>query len=197
MYLLGLIVLLFNGVLGFWVVDINKTPGAYNQKWATVMDLETASTSLNGTVQTLCAFSFGYNGSIHFNSDEYGGCYNGTSVALITENSTLLYLQQLHGSKIGCQLSESDDEFDSYLCADKFLVASLTTQTTTIASATQSTTIKPTSTKTTSTTSAKPTTTCTSGFSGKSNGGGPTGACCKTSNDCEDTCTKGVCGVHP
>jgi hypothetical protein len=51
------------------------------------------------------------------------------------------------------------------------------------------------STKTIST--VNPSATCTAGYSGKANGAGPTGACCTTSNDCVDTCTNGVCGVHP
>ena len=37
---------------------------------------------------------------------------------------------------------------------------------------------------------------CQSGFYGTNNGGGPTGACCQTSNDCQDTCnSNGMCGV--
>jgi hypothetical protein len=55
-------------------------------------------------------------------------------------------------------------------------------------------------TTTTKTTTAKASATnscsCTSGYSGKANGGGPTGACCTTSNDCVDTCnSNGICGV--
>ncbi|KAG2187829.1 hypothetical protein INT44_005519 [Umbelopsis vinacea] len=34
---------------------------------------------------------------------------------------------------------------------------------------------------------------CTSGFSGKRNGGGPTGACCTASNDCKASCHNGIC----
>lgn len=51
------------------------------------------------------------------------------------------------------------------------------------------------STKTT--TSKNPTATCSAGYSGKKNGGGPTGACCTSSNDCIDTCTNGMCGIAP
>jgi hypothetical protein len=37
--------------------------------------------------------------------------------------------------------------------------------------------------------------TCTSGYCATKNGGGPTGACCATSNDCQDSCSsRGVCG---
>ena len=37
---------------------------------------------------------------------------------------------------------------------------------------------------------------CVTGYSNTGNGKGPTGACCKASNDCLDTCNKdGVCGV--
>lgn len=39
--------------------------------------------------------------------------------------------------------------------------------------------------------------TCTSGYCGKANGGGPTNACCSTSNDCVDTCnSNGQCGIN-
>ncbi|CAO3610944.1 unnamed protein product [Mucor hiemalis] len=67
-----------------------------------------------------------------------------------------------------------------------------TTKTTTA----KTTTGKTTTTKTTTATS-KPTTPakCTGSSSGKGNGDGITGACCKTSDDCQETCRKGVCGL--
>ncbi|KAG0054568.1 hypothetical protein BGZ83_010973 [Gryganskiella cystojenkinii] len=46
-------------------------------------------------------------------------------------------------------------------------------------------------------TTAAPKPTCTSGYRGKKTGKGPTRACCSSSDDCQDTCFKGVCGVHP
>ncbi|KAK3807198.1 MAG: hypothetical protein J3Q66DRAFT_356944 [Benniella sp.] len=47
------------------------------------------------------------------------------------------------------------------------------------------------------TTPPKPSPTCLAGYKGKRNGKGPNGACCSHSDDCKDTCVKGVCGVHP
>jgi hypothetical protein len=35
--------------------------------------------------------------------------------------------------------------------------------------------------------------TCTSGYSGKRNGAGPTGACCTASDDCHQSCYNGIC----
>lgn len=37
--------------------------------------------------------------------------------------------------------------------------------------------------------------TCKTGSTGKKQGSGKTGACCSSSNDCEETCRSGVCGV--
>lgn len=38
--------------------------------------------------------------------------------------------------------------------------------------------------------------TCLTGYCGKKNGGGPTGACCSANDDCQDTCnSNGKCGV--
>ncbi|KAI9279613.1 hypothetical protein BY458DRAFT_502303 [Sporodiniella umbellata] len=54
----------------------------------------------------------------------------------------------------------------------------------------------PVNTKTVTTTTApKPTTTptCTEGSKGLKNGDGYKGYCCKNSDDCRDTCVKGVC----
>ena len=51
------------------------------------------------------------------------------------------------------------------------------------------------------TTIAKPTTTvepkptCLPGYKGKLNGDGPNGACCSSSDDCYESCIKGVCKV--
>ncbi|KAK3814057.1 MAG: hypothetical protein J3Q66DRAFT_441737 [Benniella sp.] len=39
----------------------------------------------------------------------------------------------------------------------------------------------------------KPSPTCAAGFIGKRNGKGTEGACCSHSNDCRDTCVKGIC----
>ncbi|KAK3807245.1 MAG: hypothetical protein J3Q66DRAFT_357052 [Benniella sp.] len=53
---------------------------------------------------------------------------------------------------------------------------------------------KPTTTPPKSTTTPpKPTPTCLSGYRGKRNGKGPDGACCSDSDDCKDTCVKGIC----
>jgi len=38
---------------------------------------------------------------------------------------------------------------------------------------------------------------CIGGYKDERNGEGPDGACCSHSDDCEDTCVKGICGVHP
>ncbi|KAK3814055.1 MAG: hypothetical protein J3Q66DRAFT_402637 [Benniella sp.] len=38
---------------------------------------------------------------------------------------------------------------------------------------------------------------CLTGYEDKRNGKGPNGACCSHSDDCKDTCVKGICGVHP
>ncbi|KAK3816287.1 MAG: hypothetical protein J3Q66DRAFT_369861 [Benniella sp.] len=54
-----------------------------------------------------------------------------------------------------------------------------------------------TTTTTTTTLAPQPTPTCLAGYRGKRNGKGPNGACCSHSDDCKDTCVKGVCGVHP
>ncbi|KAK3816289.1 MAG: hypothetical protein J3Q66DRAFT_369863 [Benniella sp.] len=50
---------------------------------------------------------------------------------------------------------------------------------------------------TTTTLAPQPTPTCLAGYRGKRNGKGPNGACCSHSDDCKDTCVKGVCGVSP
>ncbi|KAK3816285.1 MAG: hypothetical protein J3Q66DRAFT_342135 [Benniella sp.] len=50
---------------------------------------------------------------------------------------------------------------------------------------------------TTTTLVPKPTPTCLAGYRGKRNGKGPNGACCSHSDDCKDTCVKGVCGLSP
>ncbi|KAI8069404.1 hypothetical protein BC940DRAFT_318255 [Gongronella butleri] len=64
-------------------------------------------------------------------------------------------------------------------------------------STTKTTTTTKTSTTTKTTTTASPTScACTPGYSGLKNGGGPTGACCTSSDDCQDTCNPGgQCGV--
>ncbi|KAF9354435.1 hypothetical protein BGX34_011022, partial [Mortierella sp. NVP85] len=46
---------------------------------------------------------------------------------------------------------------------------------------------------TTTTRPPTPSSTCIPGFAGKRNGDGPHGACCTHSDDCDDTCVKGVC----
>ncbi|KAK3816286.1 MAG: hypothetical protein J3Q66DRAFT_388487 [Benniella sp.] len=56
---------------------------------------------------------------------------------------------------------------------------------------------EPITTTTTTTLAPQPTPTCLAGYRGKRNGKGPNGACCSHSDDCKDTCVKGVCGVHP
>ncbi|KAK3817611.1 MAG: hypothetical protein J3Q66DRAFT_369435 [Benniella sp.] len=43
------------------------------------------------------------------------------------------------------------------------------------------------------TTPPKPSPTCLAGYRGKKNGKGPNGACCSHSDDCKDTCVKGIC----
>ena len=62
--------------------------------------------------------------------------------------------------------------------------------------------VKPTATTATTTATTKaakpsPSTTCKGGFVGTKTGKGPNGACCRSSDDCNDTCVKGICGVHP
>ncbi|KAK3807199.1 MAG: hypothetical protein J3Q66DRAFT_444992 [Benniella sp.] len=53
---------------------------------------------------------------------------------------------------------------------------------------------KPTTTPPKSTTTPpKPSPTCLAGYKGKCNGKGPDGACCSNSDDCKDTCVKGIC----
>ncbi|KAK3806687.1 MAG: hypothetical protein J3Q66DRAFT_421377 [Benniella sp.] len=47
--------------------------------------------------------------------------------------------------------------------------------------------------KPTTTTPPIPSPTCTAGYKGKKNGKGPDGACCSRSDDCRDTCVKGIC----
>ncbi|KAG1395133.1 hypothetical protein G6F60_010424 [Rhizopus arrhizus] len=85
-----------------------------------------------------------------------------------------------------------------------------TTKTSTKKTSTKKTSTKKTSTKKTSTKSATKSTktikvtktttpsaavSCKAGYKGKKNGSGKTGACCSTSDDCVETCRKGVCGV--
>ncbi|KAF9345051.1 hypothetical protein BGX34_005067, partial [Mortierella sp. NVP85] len=41
----------------------------------------------------------------------------------------------------------------------------------------------------------KPSPTCLACYIGKKNGKGPNGACCSHSDDCKDTCVKGICGT--
>lgn len=199
MYLQGLIlIVLINGVLGFWAIDINKNVGPYNLKWGNLYNIETGNINPNNSVvNTLCIFSFGFGTPVVFNPTEYGGCENQSLVSLVGQGSTLYYLQHQDGSKIGCTLSRSDSDFDSYLCADKFPIQAITTTT---SSNIMTKTIS--STTGTKTTSSKTSTTtvvaCKSGYSGKKNGGGPTGACCTSSDDCIDTCnSNNICGVHP
>ncbi|KAF9348546.1 hypothetical protein BGX34_002420, partial [Mortierella sp. NVP85] len=43
------------------------------------------------------------------------------------------------------------------------------------------------------TTPPKPSPTCFAGYKGKRNGKGPDSACCSHSDDCKDTCVKGIC----
>ncbi|KAF9365913.1 hypothetical protein BGX34_007589 [Mortierella sp. NVP85] len=43
------------------------------------------------------------------------------------------------------------------------------------------------------TTPPKPSPTCLAGYRGKGNGKGPDGVCCSHSDDCKDTCVKGIC----
>ena len=66
---------------------------------------------------------------------------------------------------------------------------------TTTTKATKTTTAK--TTKTTTTKTATPTTPgkCTGSSAGKGLGDGGNGACCKTSDDCQETCRSGVCGL--
>jgi len=45
----------------------------------------------------------------------------------------------------------------------------------------------------TTTSPQKPSPTCLAGYKGKGNGKGPDGACCSLSDDCKDTCVKGIC----
>ncbi|KAF9540647.1 hypothetical protein EC957_003932 [Mortierella hygrophila] len=46
------------------------------------------------------------------------------------------------------------------------------------------------------TTTAQPTLSCLPGFRGKRTGRGPNGACCSHSDDCFESCVKGVCKVY-
>ena len=202
MYLQGLILtVLINGVLGFWAIDINKNVGPYNLKWGNLHNIETGSINPNNSiVNTLCIFSFGFGTPVVFNPSEYGGCKNQSLVSLVGQGSTLYYLQHQDGSKIGCTLSRNDSDFDSYLCADKFPIQAITTTSrTTSSNIMTKTTSSTTGTKTTSSkTSTTTVVACKSGYSGKKNGGGPTGACCTSSDDCLDTCnSNNICGVHP
>ncbi|KAJ2962355.1 hypothetical protein NQZ79_g2514 [Umbelopsis isabellina] len=79
--------------------------------------------------------------------------------------------------------------------------ATTTKSTTSKATTTNATTIKTTTAKVLTTSKAASTTSsnscaCTSGYSGIKKGNGPTGACCTSSDDCQDTCNKdGRCGV--
>ncbi|KAF9346926.1 hypothetical protein BGX34_003522 [Mortierella sp. NVP85] len=76
-------------------------------------------------------------------------------------------------------------------------VPTTTTTTTTTTIATTIVTSFATEPITTSTPVPQPTPTCLAGYRGKRNGKGPNGACCSHSDDCKDTCVKGVCGVSP
>lgn len=55
-------------------------------------------------------------------------------------------------------------------------------------------TVMPTKT-TTNVTKPTQTAKCSSGYFGKGTGKGPSGACCKTEQDCGDSCMNGMCGV--
>ncbi|KAI8071377.1 hypothetical protein BC940DRAFT_294307 [Gongronella butleri] len=75
------------------------------------------------------------------------------------------------------------------------ITASTTTTTTTTTPSASPTTTK-TTTTTTKTTTKTPTPTCIAGYKGKLNGQGPNGACCSSSDDCKETCVKGICKLY-
>jgi hypothetical protein len=71
-----------------------------------------------------------------------------------------------------------------------------TTTTTGKTTATGKTTTKTTTTKSSTKTATPTGGSCTSGSYGLGNGDGNTGVCCKTSDDCVETCrSPGVCGL--
>ena len=76
-------------------------------------------------------------------------------------------------------------------------VVTTTTTTTNVPTTTTTTIVTSVTTEpiTTTTLAPKPTPTCLTGYRGKRNGKGPNGACCSHSDDCVDTCVKGICGV--
>jgi hypothetical protein len=113
---------------------------------------------------------------------------------LVSGKSELEYVLNAKKQVYPCQevgSGNSPVSFTNYVCSKTFTASKKITVAEKL-STPSSATAEP-SIATITLTSATPAPTCTSGFSGKRNGGGPTGACCTASNDCKASCHNGIC----
>ncbi|GAB5589211.1 hypothetical protein Unana1_04111 [Umbelopsis nana] len=126
----------------------------------------------------------------------YQNCTSGVAAhfGLVPGKSELAYV--LNGNKevypcLAAGTGSSPATFTNYLCSKTFtLPKNITLPKLPAPQQPDAAALAAAATKTVAPT-ANPT--CTSGYSGKKNGGGPTGACCTSSDDCHANCINGSC----
>ncbi|GAA5814306.1 hypothetical protein MFLAVUS_007800 [Mucor flavus] len=195
----------------YWSVAVEKNPAdkVFNFKvasWRT--DLRTSV--LTGSFESpICFFTIGGFGA-------FSDIYTGKEVAICNRDgldtelrfygsgTTLTHIQVVDDTPVEhCMLVDNNASSKTYLCSSEFpkVIIPVTTTTTTTTTVVPTTTITSTTITSSSTASSSsstaattPAPSCTVGYLGKGNGKGPTNACCSTSDDCKDSCVKGLCG---
>lgn len=178
----------FHQIDAYWTVT-ERSSTKYGNFWAELSEVRfdgnTTTTPCTVDIQPAQdSHSITYDGHT-----AYVGCSDGPLVSLYGKNRVLKYLRVMHSKKrLNCILVEHTSSFKEYVCGNA--VANLPEfSSATVPGNTSS-----------SYSDAKPSPTeerCILGYLGIREGQGPNGACCTHSDDCLDTCVKGVCGVNP
>lgn len=174
----------------FWTVT-EKSSTKYGEFWAELTEVHYNgnSTEIRCTVDIQPAQdsqSITYEGHT-----AYVGCSGSPLVSLYGENRVLKHLRVLHSQKaLNCIIAEHTPNYKEYVCGNAVPNDETPSNST-------STKPAPSSSSSAAESSKATYETCILGYLGKRNGKGPNGACCTHSNDCLDTCVKGVCGVTP
>jgi hypothetical protein len=182
---------LIHQIDAYWTVTEKTTVQPGKKFWAELSEIhfDGNSTSIQCTVdiqpaQDLQTITYeGHSG--------YVGCTGGSLVSLYGENRTLKYLTQSQSrQRLNCVLVEHTNRYKEYVCGNavpKYAEPSAITGTASSASHSHSVSV--------------PTIiyeeTCILGYMDTLEGQGPNGACCSHSDDCLDTCVRGVCGIAP
>ncbi|CEP18673.1 hypothetical protein [Parasitella parasitica] len=198
------VLVLFHHTDAYWTVREKYAPRKDGTFWAELTKIEFNG---NDSSEIKCRVNTNpfqdKRSIIYGKKSSYHGCTDIEKVSLHGNNRVLHYLTVLGTDEVlNCALAERTSVYKEYVCGNA-IPAALPVGEIPVSTPLSATTSSSKGDITVSTTTVTyiPSFTngvaCVTGYLGRRNGGGPTGACCSHSDDCLDTCVQGVCGITP